>query len=244
MDMIIKNIKTFYRPGNTIDKKITGWVFPQCQKYLKGMDSAVDTPRGVYQVQHLINSGLTFPKYKPLLSGLQLAKSAKPTDFLSSSYFRYSLLSKKAIGCLSGLNVGTHKAYPVRIYVRNQPVLYFFVGIIPMKQADYIHWDKCRFYETKLALKSADLDSIYDKKLDTEVPVFRSVDNYDAFCALHDLQVEEIAVNASFPMELDCVKFYNSFSPIFVSEKFVNTAIANGLTGLDFEKKIKIVQYV
>lgn len=28
MDMIIKNIKTFYRPGNTIDKKITGWYFP------------------------------------------------------------------------------------------------------------------------------------------------------------------------------------------------------------------------
>ena len=241
--MKIKRSKTFYCPKHTIDKD-TGWVFPQCREFLKGMNSYVDTPRGIYHVQRLIGSGFIFPRTKPLLGGIELMKSAKPTDFLSTSMFDKPLLSKKAVDCLRPLNFGTHRIYPVRVYHRLKPILYFFAGVLPYKQADYIIWDKCRFYDTELAFKSSDLDSIYDKRLDTEVPVFRSVDDFDAFSATHWPEVESIAVNEKFPIELDYVKFYNAFVNKLVSERFVETAKANGLIGLDFKQKIEIVQYI
>lgn len=132
--MKIKRSKTFYCPEHTIDKNITGDIFPQNREFLYGKDSYVDTPRGVYYVQRLIRSGFTFPDTRPLLGGIELMKSAKPTDFLSATMFDKPLLSKKAVASLSSLNIGTHRIYPVRVYHRLKPILFFLSEFYPIKK--------------------------------------------------------------------------------------------------------------
>ena len=237
--MRIKKKRLFYCPDQTYDESIIGRISPMSPNYLMNYYGYND--RHLYWVNRVVYSGHMFPDYKPLIGGMVLARAAKPVDFIKPANYSYPpFLSKKAVDNLSILNVGTHKIYPARIYVKKRPLLYFLIALIPFGQYDYIIWDKCRF--KKVEQDNDSTDRVYFKNLHTEVPLFKSIDDYYIFGALHTIRAERIAVNEHFPIDLDCFCF-NYSNQIYVSEKFVEVVKVNGLSGLEFKRKVQIVQY-
>ena len=237
--MRFKKKKIFYRADTTTNDKIVGKISPYNINYLK--EGYPYDKSNLFKVARWIYKGLTYPDFKPTIGEFKLLRKAKTIDFINCIYTLVPFISKKAFGCLKELNIGDHRVYPVRIYIKGKPTLYYFVGTFRLKQFDYIIWDKCSFSEYEKESIGDEIGSTQYRKIDTEVPIFKSIDDYYIYGYTHILGVDRIAVNGTFPIDLDFFKF--NFSGTFVSERFVEIAKANGLTGLDFNKKIEVVQY-
>lgn len=231
--------KIFYRVKEMAGEKETGPVYPQCDNFIKGVDP--DMPHSFFDVVRCVRDKQSFPDFKPAIDGQKLAIRAKPTDFLSCAL--YNTITKKGVRALDKLNFTEHRIYPMKIYARKTPLLYFHVPFLEYGQ-DAIVWDKCEFYKSDLAFKTTNLDSIYLKRLSDEILTFTSYEDYRSYTRSVSffIKILRLAVNGSFNMELDHFKSSITIDQ-YVSERFIETYQANNLTGLKFENPIEVVQY-
>lgn len=243
--MNILSTKTYYVLDYCIDNKITGRSYPQCQTFLNKV--SIHSPKSIYAVDDAIYKKLSFHTQRINLNSTKLARGAKITDFLSTSFAKLPLVNQNVLHSLNKIKINQHRVYPIRVYNRNTSLLYFYIAILPMEQHKYFIWENCRFFETKISFKNENIDSIYEEKINTTIPIFSSFDDYVNYCFPHDedyrwLNSEEIAVNKDFPMDYDFLTF-DCFGLKLVSDNFITEMSKVGLTGLCFDGPIKIVQY-
>lgn len=236
--------KTFHLTTCSTEASVVGTTYPQCQTFLK--DVELYSPKSIYEAERSVYWRSEFPVGCPSLSDIKLAGRAKVSDFLSTPFARLPLMNMKVIQTLKHLKINAHRIYPIRVYKRRKPLLYFYVAILPFEQSKFIIWEKCRFYETEWAFKNSDLDSIYDKRVDTVVPVFSCLQDYYDYCNSGDfiktLVPIKIAVNKDFPIDSDYI-YFSGLGGRLVSRKFITEISKGNLTGLEFEGPVKIVQY-
>lgn len=231
--------KVYYSATNLAGEKETGPIFPQCYDFIRGVDG--DAPHSFFDLEECVKRMQIFPYYKPLLDGLKFASRAKPTDFLSTAPLE-NVISKMGIKALRKLNFTEHRIYPMKIFFRKNPILYFHVPFLKYGSENII-WNKCEFYKTDIAFKTANIDSIYIKKLSDDFLSFNSYDDYMSYCKSvpYFLELSKLAVNESFDLNLDHFKSSVTIYQ-YVSERFIETYMDRHLTGLKFDRKIVVEQ--
>ncbi len=229
--------KIFYELEPDLNPKVTGSDYPQCYKFIRKV--SLDTPRSIYDTHTEVVEKNRFPDFKPQLSVLKFAGRAKPTDFVSTVVFDSPFVTKHVLSALSDLDFGEHRIYPLRLYYRLSPRLYFYVAILAVDTFKYIQWEKSQFYKTMTAFANSDLDSIYEKKLES-IKFHNETEYLDYFRPLEVPQAETLVVSKDFPIHRDYLTLQN-LCETFVSKRFIDAVKANNLTGLEFGRKIEIV---
>ena len=228
--------KSYYELEFSTEREISGGIFPQCYSFMKGVD--YKAPQSFYNVYESFRKGL-FPDFKPRLSGYRFAQGAKPTDFVSDVVFNHPIVTLGVIKGLENLIFSEHRIYPMRVYYRRKPRLYFFPLFIFSRILDYMIWDKSKFYDTRLAFKTNDLDSIYDKRLGDLY--FCSLEEYKTHPS-RGKEVERFAVTTGFDLSFDYLRL-EYFNYKLVSERFIDTVEYYGFTGLEWGRRIEIDVY-
>ena len=100
-------------------------------------------------------------------------------------------------------------------------------------------WDKSKFYDTRLAFKTNDLDSIYDKRLGDLY--FCSLEEYKTHPSRRK-EIERFAVTTGFDLSFDYLRL-EYFNYKLVSERFIDTVEYYGFTGLEWGRRIEIDVY-
>lgn len=180
-----------------------------------------------------------FPEFKPRLSGYRFAGGAKLTDFVSDVVFYHPLVKMDVIKAMENLSLPEHRIYPMRIYYRKSPRLYFLPFFVRTRIKDYIIWEKSKFYDTKLAFKSADLDSIYDKRLNDLT--FTSYEDY-INNKTSGTEVESLALKVGCNNDYDYMRM-DIFRYKLISQRFIDIVERLGLTGLEWGRPIRIQVY-
>lgn len=235
--------RKFYRFQYCTDTKITGPTFPQCTGTIKTVSCASD--RGLYAFFKSVIEEWKLPDSPPHLGGIRAPAKTKMTDCISTAALMYfPIVNRRMLDSMKHLNFGIHAVYPMRVYHKNIPYLYFCIPVIKFDRDKTVVWEKCKFYEATWRFKTSDLDSIYDERLDTVVPCFKSTNDYFSYENFFDLRLERLAVNDTIPCDLDYITL-NCFGVPLLSERLAKVYHKNSLTGLEFneENAIEIVWY-
>ena len=230
--------KTFYELKNCVDTSIIGRQYPQCQTVQKGVDAHMST--SFYPFYKFARIPDCYPNFIPQLDGMELRRSAKLTDFISSIYLYRPVVNKRAIHVLTFLNYGSHRIYPLTIVTKWGNKKYYYIYMLNYGKFSVI-WDKTKFYSTELALRTKDIDSIYEKRTSRGLIQFS---NHENFIDNYELSpnIEELGVDSRFSMNLDLINI-SYLNEYIVSERFIDVYHKSNLTGLEFGRPIRVIQY-
>lgn len=226
-------IKKYYLMDHLIDKKITGDECPQCNNFVKG--TKPDAPDSFYETWELWVKR-KFPAFTPKLDGLKLSWRAKFTDFMSNLSLM-PLLSEKAKILFSQYNLGEHKFYPGKIFVKNEEIQCYFLYTIAINMVD-INLEKCKFRvrERKSFIPKTDLISGIktEDEFKSKQQLTISIDKNNRF------YLEELVLKKSFNLDYFVIRTPMIFCDHLVSERLYHAIKDNGLTGLRVEREIFI----
>jgi hypothetical protein len=213
----------YFKIDYTTDLKVIG-DFPQIQTFIKGYDSNRDN--SCSRIGRYISEIPTIPFD---FDGLELAKSAKLTDYISASYLSILsglLITKVLYDFLGKLRVVNYLRYPVKIYSGGELITDEYTWLhYSRSYPEFIDFEKSEFY--------LDHPEVNYKKL--------SLKTYESFLeekahSNYIIESKRLVLKKGLASQLDVIRLGVIKGASYVTEVVKDEMCDRGFTGIVYEQ--------